>query len=1165
MRILRPRHLGVAVASLALLASVLSLHPASAATKTPAAPTGLTSTTVPVLSWSAVSSAVKYDVQVDDNEDFDSPLFTVQTTNTRAVPTKRLTGQLYWRVRALDASRNASDWAESSLELDALDVPSQLTPDGEQLSQPDEPPVLSWQGVQGASAYTVEVDGDPDFISATSYTTTTTSLALPTGLEAGDYWWRVTASFDATLSSPASSAATFTVTPLAAPVQVSPADSPDTNVEDVVLDWDPVPGAASYELRVSTDADFNNLVDTVTKVMGTSYSPALTYDNGAYFWQVRAIDTNGRPTEWRTVRNSFQRSWSEQPQAVYPTGDVGHPSDISGVRYFEWTPIPHAAYYQLVVGSDANFSPGTYTMCRVVGTTYTVGNMTSSLGHRNDEACTMPDSDVLYWRVRGIDAPSQSSGVLGLYSKIQAVRWSAKSIPNATPANGATVDVPSFSWDPVSGVQKYLVVIRNAANDEVVTSATTFSTSYTPTKIGQLDPSLTYTWSVQAVGPDNEKAAPRVRTFYVSGTLPTSGAGALTPLEGNADTPSVRAPQLAWEPQPGAAYYKVWIGPSGTGTFWTATSSSTDVVGDLLPYPRVTDTSDRTIKPGSYDWYVTAYSTTGALIGTGPVSTFRVGDFTPVTGQSIALSGQTLAANGGCTAHLNADGINGPICDGLPTTPVLSWDPIPGVAYYMVYVAQDPNFTNMLEATIPATTSTWYVPTMSNAEATYADSQAGNAYYWFIRPCFTSVLCAPDPESSAGHATNAFRKASPAVELLSPAADSSPDAPNLDDSEVTFSWTDYLETNKATVWAETGEQSTQSARLYRLQVDDSPTFATPLEDVQVDQTTYTSPGRLYPDGQLYWRVQVIDGDSKAQTWSQIRSLVKYSPPIELLSPLAEDAVSGTAAFRWAPQAFLGAYRIEVYRNNDTTFSLANRVFSETTRATAYTWDEPLPASPLPYVWRVRRTDARGNLGSWSATGSFYSTGASPALLEPLDASQQPSSGALFTWSAVLGATKYRIDVKTSTRTLVSATTANLAYATSSALPDGTTSWQVTALDPKSHVLGVSGTRSFTVDASAPTLVSKSPTGTIRRSGNVSVTFSEPVVGVTKATFQILPYGKAKPLSAKVTMNAAHTRAVLNPTRSLVTGRRYTLDLSNTITDTSDNRLSTPSWFLIAKK
>ncbi len=63
----------------------------------------------------------------------------------------------------------------------------------------------------------------------------------------------------------------------------SPADDADTGLTDVVLDWDPVPGAREYQLRVDNDVDFNSPIDT-TRVQSTRYSPPATYRNDQYYW-----------------------------------------------------------------------------------------------------------------------------------------------------------------------------------------------------------------------------------------------------------------------------------------------------------------------------------------------------------------------------------------------------------------------------------------------------------------------------------------------------------------------------------------------------------------------------------------------------------------------------------------------------------------------------------------------------------------------------------------------------------------------------------------------------------------------------------------------------------------------------------------------------------------
>jgi len=1155
-----------ALAALATLLMVGLVQPPATARALIAPPQDLAATTVPVLSWSTVPGAVRYEVQVDNNDTFGSPEFTAKTTNTRVVPTSALSGVVYWRVRAFDSAGVDSDWNQSDVDLGVIGAPDQLSPDGDTLAQPDQPPLLAWHGVAGATGYTVELDTDPDFVAATAYTTATTSLVIPTALEARTYYWRVTAKLGTTAVSIPSETASFDVLALDAPVQTSPADSPDTQVEDVVLDWDPVPGAASYDLRVARDADFNTIIDTVTGIKGTSYSPVETYNNAQYYWQVRAVDLGSKPTAWRSVQNSFERYWPDQPTPLHPTGAVGSPPHFEGVPYFQWTPVDHASHYQLDVGTDPNFSPTTFVSCRVAGTTYTAGNVTVSGGVGGDDKCRMQDGAVFYWRVRAMDAPT---GVQGIYSPIQAAIWDGHYLSGFSPTGGAIVEVPTFSWAPVSGVETYQVSIIDTDTEDEVFTAETHATSYSPTKVDAdvLAPGKVYAWSLMAVAADKSKSLIYSNTFQVSGNLPTTSAPALTPLTGTAaDAPTLKPPSLTWEPYPGAAYYKISIGNSGTGAFWTDGSSSTDVVGDHIAYPAVTETSTRTLLPGGYDWQVRAYNLSGGVVATGPVATFTIKDFAAMTGQSLALDGATLDADGGCTAHLDGNGTSGPICDNVPATPVLSWQPKAGASFYLVYISSDSSFTNLLEKSIKGTTTTYYAPTFSNAEATYADSQAGKSYYWMIRPCKAINICAPDPVSTTGKATNAFRKASPPVTLLSPANDTSPAAPNLGTGEITFTWRDYLATNQDTTWAATGEASPQAAHTYTIQISTSATFSKVLETATVDQTTFTSPSKLYPDGQLFWRVQAVDGDAKNLSWSETRSFMKYTDAPTPTFPVADTAVSGTAAFQWSAQPFAGSYTLEVYKDNDTTFSSANRVVSKSSiKTTAYSPDKPLPPSNKPYLWRVRITDPSNNVGQWSVAGRFYSTGDAPALLEPAASTQQPDNGPLFSWTAVPGAARYKIVIATSTRTVTTVTTSALAYATTTPLPDGKLTWQVTALDSAGQNIGTSETRAFTVDAKAPTVVTVAPASQIKTKGKVTVTFSEQVKNVTTKTFRIYVYGKSKPLKAKVTLDATKTKATLKPAKALKIGTRYSVKLSPSITDLAGHPLTGKSWNLMGIK
>ncbi|MBI5945198.1 MAG: metallophosphoesterase [Chloroflexi bacterium] len=87
-------------------------------TTPPAAPTLVSPTNNsitsrrPNLKWNAVGEAVNYQVEVDDNPNFNSPEFTSIKRGV-SIRTSSLAKKVYfWRVRAKDAAGNWSDWSE---------------------------------------------------------------------------------------------------------------------------------------------------------------------------------------------------------------------------------------------------------------------------------------------------------------------------------------------------------------------------------------------------------------------------------------------------------------------------------------------------------------------------------------------------------------------------------------------------------------------------------------------------------------------------------------------------------------------------------------------------------------------------------------------------------------------------------------------------------------------------------------------------------------------------------------------------------------------------------------------------------------------------------------------------------------------------------------------
>jgi len=654
-----------------------------------------------------------------------------------------------------------------------------------------------------------------------------------------------------------------------------------------------------------------------------------------------------------------------------------------------------------------------------------------------------------------------------------------------------------------------------------VQSATTVTDSWTPPALLNAA-DQPFHWYVQANYSNGGSSLPpanvlTARSFTVTPFTPAAASPQPTaPANGSA---WARLPALSWTAVTGASYYKVSLGVADTGivvedsTRWRypAASLISDKIGGLS-----------TLSPGAYDWFVTAYDASDVMITTGATGNYVITD---------TLLGADDYHIAGC---------NNTVCAGLNDTPTFSWTPTtnPNFAgFYYVEIATDPNLNNIVyEYQTQYTTMT---PPNS-----LLDSQAGQAYYWFVRPCKTRNACG----ALGPTAPVSFEKASKPVTLISPADEASAS------DAITFRWTDYLDTNGQAPVA------TQEARQYHVQVSTTADFATVLDEATVDAPSYTASGKTYPEGPLWWRVQAIDGSNNTLTWSTPRALTKSSDAPSLTAPADGQTQPESPVLSWQPQPYAASYDVQVYKDNDSNFSSANLVYQASTKQASFNRTATLPVAALPYVWRVRRDDADSRPGLWSGPRTFVVQGTAPDLQSPVDGARVDPRNLQFTWGAVQGAAKYRFQRSANKTSNAEQTdSVMLAWSPIALYPDGTWWWRVAALDSDGHVLANSPWHSILIDITAPNVVTKAPTSSASITGSWVATFSEPVDNVDAATLTLRARGSATPVSAQVSLSADKMTATLKPTSALVPGQTYTLTAANAITDLAGNPLATTSW------
>jgi len=112
------------------------------------------------------------------------------------------------------------------------------------------------------------------------------------GLQLGfvKYYWRVQANNGGNISS-FSEVRSFT-TGIDVPILISPPDSAVNVSTNPTFEWNPINGAVSYTLQISTFGSFINLVVNQSGITSTSYSVNGLQENKKLYWRVRGATEN---------------------------------------------------------------------------------------------------------------------------------------------------------------------------------------------------------------------------------------------------------------------------------------------------------------------------------------------------------------------------------------------------------------------------------------------------------------------------------------------------------------------------------------------------------------------------------------------------------------------------------------------------------------------------------------------------------------------------------------------------------------------------------------------------------------------------------------------------------------------------------------------------------
>jgi hypothetical protein len=659
-----------------------------------------------LLNWTQVRGAQEYQLSIASDPLMStlvagSPITTA--ASAYSIPTRLTDGEYYWQVTPIDAEGNLGtaspvysfNWSwpnNTTLTLNDLDPSSQVFD-----------PQFSWTAIPGAAYYKVDVNTDPNFPSGSNVCcsgyTVATSLAPTTLLPAAQsYYWRVTP-YDSSLqagtptvySDVNGNPQTFTVNYDTGPGAITglsmrdDQDNPITwtsagvNTTDPIVAWDPVPGAAAYEVQVSPysvttqgpECDWSTSFWDGTTV-STSWTPLGAGNSGANPWpssqSLSTDSTSLQAGEQFCVRVRAERnddtanhvvtgSWTDLGDDTdpsfnftgFPTGgacqactngylgaaDYELPQTgqvSSGMPVFTWKPISGYQSYYVIVATDATFQ-------NVIDYAWT---QTPAYAPRTGNQVTDYPDATYYWAV----LPAQSftgTGVVARpdYAPVETFQKQSAAPTLTSPTNAATISTwPVFQWTPVDGAYLYHIQVATDPNfSNLVDNQTVDETSYTAASTYPAGQKLY--WRVQAEAETNSTPVGLAWSSAGNFTKTLPSPSFTTPTTFTNATTGDAIPVWQWNPVPGAVGYDVTLNcPTGMSctngngldttavamTHLTGTKSFTWEV--RAEFPTVQNGSPSSTVPGAYTAFQTFQRTiaapTGEVTSTGGLHNFSM-------------------------------------------------------------------------------------------------------------------------------------------------------------------------------------------------------------------------------------------------------------------------------------------------------------------------------------------------------------------------------------------------------------------------------------------------------------------------------------------------------------------------------------------------------------
>ena len=261
----------------------------------------------PTLDWNDAAWAVNYDFQVSRTSNFKVVIQGGRTPSSEFTLITLEDGRYYWRVRGVNVDDENGKWSGyRSFIIDniAPKPPTLYTPFDNRVIKGT--PTYTWLKPSSAVRYEMRYTTPDGTVVYTSPELNVLSHKSPTQ-PIGNYLWQVRARDTAgNWSEWSDPRAIEIIAPIPAPPKLGlPAHKSTTSDTSPTLSWNPAAYAASYELQISRNDRFTNIVIQTTIDGAHQYTPdplPLGGSSTIFYWRVRSINVYGEKSNWSGYR-----------------------------------------------------------------------------------------------------------------------------------------------------------------------------------------------------------------------------------------------------------------------------------------------------------------------------------------------------------------------------------------------------------------------------------------------------------------------------------------------------------------------------------------------------------------------------------------------------------------------------------------------------------------------------------------------------------------------------------------------------------------------------------------------------------------------------------------------------------------------------------------------